>query len=395
MAGDKRTMRTNGTPVGVNVRNLRRDDKPAWRAWVLPLAMIALWCSPALIINVTHGLQSGREPALIVAAVFSVFGAAMCGLRLETQGSVVGRAIAGGCLAVLITFNFSNAVGLSAGHRDQARSEALTQQSTRGSLTDDARTINGAITKLDKELGASSVSSIRAEIAAAEYSPLFSRSRKCADATLSESRAHCQAWEKARAMLSAAEQRDKLRGELAAINEQLRAAPVRESVDPQSEAIVQALAFAGFAVQQRDVGYGLVLLFALGIELMAAFGASWCGVRLPAPVQSVNTVLAAVKPAAMPKATQATESPLTAFIGDLVRCDRATPFKALYEMYEAACRTAGAEPESRRAVGLALSRRFDKVKGGDAAYFARCLGTPIGVNKTNPRPCLAAVATAA
>jgi hypothetical protein len=77
--------------------------------------MIALWCSPAVAINVTHGLQSGREPALIAAAVFSVFGAAMCGLRLETQDSLIGRAVTAGCLAVLITCNFSNAVGLAWG----------------------------------------------------------------------------------------------------------------------------------------------------------------------------------------------------------------------------------------------------------------------------------------
>ena len=83
----------------------------------------------------------------------------------------------------------------------------------------------------------------------------------------------------------------------------------------------------------------------------------------------------------MPKTVQATDGPLAAFIGDLVRCDRPMPFKALYEMYEAACRAAGSEPESRRAVGLALSNKFDKVKGGDAAYFVR--------------PRLAAVATAA
>ena len=63
--------------------------------------------------------------------------------------------------------------------------------------------------------------------------------------------------------------------------------------------------------------------------------------------------------------------PLGASLGDLVKCDRPTPFKQLYEMYEAACRAAGAQPESRRAVGLALSKRFDKPKGGDAAYYAR------------------------
>ena len=55
-----------------------------------------------------------------------------------------------------------------------------------------------------------------------------------------------------------------------------------------------------------------------------------------------------------------------------MKSDRPTAFKALYEMYEAACRTAGAEPESRRAVGLAMSRRgFAKVKGGDVAYYVR------------------------
>jgi len=62
--------------------------------------------------------------------------------------------------------------------------------------------------------------------------------------------------------------------------------------------------------------------------------------------------------------------PLGAFLGDL-KCDRATPFKQLFEMYEAACRAAGAEPATRRAVGLALSKRFEKLKGGDAAYYAR------------------------
>ena len=138
-------------------------------------------------------------------------------------------------------------------------------------------------------------------------------------------------------------------------------------------------------VQPRDVGYGLVLLFALGIELMAAFGAGWCGVRLPASAGPDNTPLAAMaavpRAVATPKTTGGKESPLAAFVSDLVKCDRATPFKALYEMYEAACRAAGSEPESRRAVGLAMSKRFDKVKGGDAAYFAR--------------PRLAAVATAA
>ena len=367
-------MRNSGT-----IARTMRDDV---RRWIFPLAMIALWCAPAIAINVTHGLQAGREPALIVAAVFSVFGAAMCGLRLERQGPFAGKLLAAACLAVLLSFNFSNAIGLSAGSRDHARGEALTAQTARQSLGDDSRALTATINRLSGELDTSSLSSLKSEIAAAEYSPLFSRSRKCTDATVAESRAHCAAWEKARAMLVAAEQRDKLQGELTAINAQLRAAPVRESVDPQAEAIVQALAFAGLAVQPRDVGYGLVLLFALGIELMAAFGASWCGVQLPgvhqAPTERTRAAGTARRSDAAPNipaaATAQPGDPLAAFVGELVESRQPMPFAELHEAYANRCKAAGKPPKSPRALGLALTGAgFAKSKadGGKIHYGAR------------------------
>jgi hypothetical protein len=323
------------------------------------------------------------NPALIFLAVASVFFTAVCALRLESQGSAGVRLLALMLVAIGVTYNFSNAVGLAAGHRSEARSAALTQQGARGSLADDARTIIGAITKLDNDLGTSSVSSLRSEIAAREYDPLFSRSRKCADATAIESRAHCAAWEKAKAMLAAAEQRERLAADLARINVQLRAAPVVEAADPQAEAIVHALGFAGMKVSDpRDVGYALVLLLAAIAELMAAFGGLMCGVRLPGheapPVAAPERPRAAgtarrgeAAPDAAPAATAAQGDALAAFIGDLVKSDRPTSFKQLFEMYETACRAAGADPATRRAVGVALSKRFDKPKGGDAAYYAR------------------------
>ena len=360
-----------------------RDDKNDRKRWIFPLSMITLWCAPAIAINVTHGLQAGREPALIVAAVFSVFGAAMCGLRLERQGPFAGKLLAAGCLCVLLTFNFSNAIGLSAGSRDHARGEALTAQTARRSLEDDAGTIRGTIARLDNELGASSLSSLKAEIAAAEYSPLFSRSRKCADATAIESRAHCSALERSRALLGAAEQREHLAADLARITAQLRAAPVRESIDPQAEAIVQALAFAGLAVQPRDVGYGLVLLFALGIELMAAFGAGWCGVRLPGHLPAVAlerpraTGIARRSDAAPTIPAPATAQPgdtLAAFVAELVESRQPMPFAELQEAYADRCKAAGTAAKSARALGLALTEAgFAKSKadGGKIHYGAR------------------------
>ena len=65
---------------------------------------------------------------------------------------------------------------------------------------------------------------------------------------------------------------------------QLRASSSREAdtvAPPQAEAIARHSHSSGWRPGPRDVGYALVLLFALCIELMAAFGASWCGVHLP------------------------------------------------------------------------------------------------------------------
>lgn len=64
---------------------------------------------------------------------------------------------------------------------------------------------------------------------------------------------------------------------------------------------------------------------------------------------------------------------LAAFIGDLVKCDRPTPFKALFAAYDARCKAAGIAPKSKRALGIALAARFVKSKadGGEVHYGAQ------------------------
>ena len=124
----------------------------------------------------------------------------------------------------------------------------------------------------------------------------------------------------------------------------------------------------------------MTLLIALVAELLAVGGPAWCGARLPShePADRSRTVEAAKVADSAPDAALSVSAPqvepvaaLPGFLAGLVKSDRPTAFKVLYEMYEGACRAAGAEPESKRAVGLAMSRRFDKVKGGDVAYYAR------------------------
>jgi hypothetical protein len=353
---------------------MAKGDKPAWRAWIFPLATVALWCSPAVGINVAYGLQSGRSPALIGVSVAAVFFTAVCALRLEMQGSMGVRALASALVAIGIAYNLSNAIGLSAGHRSHDRSQAITAQERQASLRDDAGTIKGAITALDKELGPSSLSSLKAEIAELERSPIFDRAKRCTDATLPDSRAHCEAWEKAKALLAAAEKRDRLAAELASLNEQLRAVPVIETTDPQATTIAHAFKLAGISLSAADIGDVLNWLLAIVAELMAAFGALMCGARFP-----VHT--AASAPASRPKlespakpvlqAPTAQSEPLATFLADLVESGTPTAFKALYGQYERLCETAGVKPESPRKIGLKLSKKFSKAKGGDARYFCR------------------------
>lgn len=353
-----------------------RDDARTLGGTVGTVIKAGICCSPAIAINLENGASAGNSPALIVGAVACVLGAAWFGLSLEGEGSRLVKLRNSTILAVLLTVNFANAVGLSASHSDHGRNDALTQQSARQSLADDARTLSGTVGRLSAELGTASSASLRGDIAAREFDALYTRSKRCADATVTESRTLCAGLERSKAMLSAAVERDRLAGELAALNVQLRAAPVREGVDPKSEAIAKAFAFVGLAVYPRDVAYALVLLYALGIELLAAFGGM---IRLPgareaaavAPQASVAVAVPDAIPAAIPPASAPRPSALVVFVAGLVKSDTATPFKTLYGMYSSACRAAGEQPETALAVGLAMSKQFKKNKGGDRAYFAK------------------------
>lgn len=130
-------------------------------------------------------------------------------------------------------------------------------------------------------------------------------------------------------MLTAAVERDRLAGELAALNVQLRAAPVRESVDPKSEAIAKAFAFVGLAVAPRDVALALTLLIALVAELLTVGGPAWCGARLPSrePADRTRTVEAAKASDSAPEPVAPASTPqvepvaaLPGFLAGLVKC---------------------------------------------------------------------------
>ena len=134
---------------------------------------------------------------------------------------------------------------------------------------------------LDAALGSNSAPTLQAEIAELERNMIFDRTKRCTDATLSESRDHCARWDKARKLLEVAQRRTQLQAQLNAANAELRQAPVRESVDPKAETVAKALAFIGIDAAVEEVRYALILLPAIVAELMGAFGAAMCGVGLP------------------------------------------------------------------------------------------------------------------
>lgn len=365
-----------GTKAGRSgtIRDDAQQVRGAWKGWVFPLGMIGLWCAPAVGINAAYGLQTGREPALIGVSMAAVIFTAMCALRLETKASLPMRLLTVALVLIGVAYNLSNAIGLAAGHRSHDRSAALTSQGRAASIRDDIGTIKAEIARLNTELGASSSTSIKAEIAAREFSPVFDRTKHCADATLADSRDHCAAWERAKAMLKAAERRDDLQTQMADMNERLRAAPVVEAVDPQAETIAHALALAGITMSPAAVGDVLSWLLAIVAELMAAFGALMCGVRLPGHSEAAATEKAEpkAKAQAKPQAVPAPAiDPLAVFVGELVASKVPTPFKALRAAYERQCQADGKTPVSPRQIGLELSKRFEKAKGGARRYHCR------------------------
>jgi apolipoprotein N-acyltransferase len=111
--------------------------RPGWREWLLPLVAIAVWCMPAVAINIAHGAQAGSDAAIIFLSIMAVFFTALCALRLERHTAFPVRLLAGLLTVIGVTYNLSNAIGLVAGHSETMRSNALTQQGVRQSLQAD------------------------------------------------------------------------------------------------------------------------------------------------------------------------------------------------------------------------------------------------------------------
>ena len=378
--------------------------RPGWREWLPPLAAVALWCAPAAAINITHGSQVGNEPAITFLSIMAVFFTALCALCLEQRSGVGIRLLAAILVAAGITYNLSNAIGLVAGHSEQKRSTALTQQGVRQSLSADLSALQRQIAPLDAMLGDASAPSIKAQIAELERHPIFDRSSQCADATLPDSRSLCAERDKAQQSLKAARQRETLRARLAAINAKLRAAPVRESADPKAEAITKALGFVGVHFSTSDVRYALILLPAILAELMAAFGAAMCGARLPELFTKAERKVTQASYADRGKAIELPEArgapelhlsgPLPKSQDELIArflCDHIIPGEDdssvrssdLYMTFKSwwICHAADSPLPSRIALGQAMSARgFERSKRGGISRYENVRLVPLGTN---------------
>jgi hypothetical protein len=119
----------------------------------------------------------------------------------------------------------------------------------------DLASLKVQIASLDASLGSAFALALSTETVVLERDPIFGRTKRCSDATLDESRAHCAKWDKARQLLQTAKRRNALRSKMETIDAQLRTAPIRESVDPKVEAVARALAFAGIQVSLEDIRY--------------------------------------------------------------------------------------------------------------------------------------------
>ena len=245
-------------------------------------AIVALACmAPSMAINAIH--QFEHTPGLMAwplagAAVLSVLLAGCSPFAMEA--ALKGRrwlALSAAVLAglVCVAYNLASAVGAAS----VARSEV---SGTRAQDNRRAELLTGQLAQAEKSRAALAVTAgeqtpdmVDKSLQALKQSPIWTRSKECADATLPNSRTFCADYAQKLAVRDAAAKVAELDASISGLKTQLLAAnapTVGRPADPQAENIGVVLAMAGLHPGPHKIGLGLNLWFALTIEVLGSLG---------------------------------------------------------------------------------------------------------------------------
>ena len=242
------------------------------------LAIGAASCLIPAIQNNVAGLSSHGghwyEAALFVVPVITASFAAITLERAIKNRHLYIGVVASVMLIATIAFNLTNALSASLLSRATfAEPRANATESIRA-LENERADILGSFGTASANANLLTVGELEAELAKAEVSLIFSRSKQCQDITLGDSSAHCAARALVLGKLSAARAREGKTKRLDDIRIELAKLPRPQVVDPKIDGLLAILGSFGWAKDgdRASVGLAYDILVAAFVELLAAFG---------------------------------------------------------------------------------------------------------------------------
>jgi hypothetical protein len=236
---------------------------------------------PSALINGAYQL-SKPGPLMYPLTAASVFFAVFAAISLVSVHKALRQSDIFGFVAALFLFvicsviNIANAVNIASNDRAttvggrEVANENATRWQTR--LEKSEKEKSG----LSAKVGSRTTGMIDADIRALEQNILWDQTKKCTDATLAASRSYCSDHERLIGDLAAAGKIASLESEISELNTKLDStkAASNQAADPQAHSLTFALGLLGITVEDGRVGVVLNLWFALGIEGLAALGAT-------------------------------------------------------------------------------------------------------------------------
>ena len=264
-------------------------------------------------VNARYQTHDGDTVQLAVA-VFSATTAALAliGLTMSIrEGYIFGAAV---CLIAFLPatgWNFVNALGVAANIRDATVTKRGDDSSNKERLLALWETYSSSRKDLARDAGNKASRVLQAELAALREDQKWAQTKNCEDATIPASRAFCAGYRTTEGQLAAAQRAEEIDGKLEELNGRIGAIQGGKgrAADPQANVVSFALAFLWRPFDDKTIGSGLSLMFAIVVWSFDSFGPVMFKVvvdpkrrvrkhDMPAPVTPVHDMTPAAPPAA-------------------------------------------------------------------------------------------------
>lgn len=374
---------------------MKRKNSMSRRATTRQLLIEALIASPLVAAVAVVNVDWQADLNSMVAAVVSIVASALFWTAALRQKALAVGALYGGLALVLVALNASVAFGTLHRHTVDSRDNRGAIAGTVAERSEQRSRLSRARAEAVAIAGERPTQTLRAEIEklAAENANRWRATKACATdrITLAASAAFCSQVASRKAVLAAAQRRDTIDAELAALNKDASAAPTVAEADPFGSGLAQLMAAVGWPLSPETQALLPTLrdaLRALLLELTAAMGpaAALSLIARRAPMehkghavgiavrvrQFVRALLATretdvAPPAPAPDASE----PIARFLSERTEVAKGESVAAgeLWTAWASWCHVKGIDTGTQKSFGLRLSMLYRREGTGRPRYI--------------------------